>query len=83
MPRLSGIMFSMRLHLISFVLLFLKNFLYTVLSNYCCTLTLDRVVNQRFSAHDAFVKINGSNHVVEQKFVGVIYEDAYGRYSES
>ena len=35
-------------------------------------LTLDRVVNQILSAHDAPVKINGSSHVFEEKCVGVI-----------
>ena len=34
-------------------------------------MTLDRVVNRRFSAQDAPQKISGSSHVVEQKCVGV------------
>ena len=38
----------------------------------CCILTLDRAVNLKFSAQDAPVKISGSNHVVEQKCVGVM-----------
>ena len=38
----------------------------------CCILTLNRAVNQRFSAQDAPVKISGSSHVVERKCVGVM-----------
>ena len=38
----------------------------------CCILTLDRAVNQRFSAQDAPAKISGSSLVVEQKCVGVM-----------
>ena len=39
---------------------------------WCCILTLDLAVNQRFSAEDVHVKINGGSHVVERKCVGVM-----------
>ena len=40
--------------------------------NKCCILTLERAVNQRFSAQEAPVKIRGSSHMVELKYMGVI-----------
>ena len=38
----------------------------------CCILTRDRAINQRFSTQDAPLKISGSGHVVEKKYVGVM-----------
>ena len=37
-----------------------------------CILTFDPVVNQRFCAQDAHVKISNSCHMVEQKCAGVL-----------
>ena len=39
--------------------------------SFFCILTLDRAVNQIFSAQDVAVKISGSSHVVDRKSVDV------------
>ena len=50
----------------------LKIFRPTNVISFSCILTLDRTVNQRFSAKDTPVKIGGSSHVVERKCVVVM-----------
>ena len=37
----------------------------------CCIVTLDPLVNQRFSKQDAPVKISGISHMVDRKCVGI------------